>query len=302
VTDRPIAGTWFVLPTPFAEDGSLDEPSLRRLIDAAISWGVDGLTAMGVTSEAANLDRDERAAALRTILEASAGRVAVVVGCSADSAAEVSERMEEAAGLGARAAMVAAPPGSTADSLPRFYREVADSPLDVVVQDEPAATGVTVTVEVLLRCVDAAAAIALKLEDPPTPAKIARLLEHRPSLAVFGGLGGAFALSELRRGACGTMTGFAFPEILAAVRRAVEAGETGRAARTFDRYLPLIAFEAQPRIGLAVRKELLRRRGVFETALIRAGAELDPLIAAELDDVLERVGITPAPGRSEVPD
>jgi 4-hydroxy-tetrahydrodipicolinate synthase len=302
VSDRALAGTWFVLPTPFADDGSVDEASLRRLVDSAISWGVDGLTAMGVTSEAAHLDRDERSTALESILETAAGRVDVIVGCSAPSAAEVAELMEEAAGAGARAAMVAAPGGSAPDSLPAFYRDVAGSPLDVVVQDEPAATGVAVSVEILLRCVDAAAAVAVKLEDPPTPPKIARLLRLRSELAVFGGLGGAFALSELRRGARGTMTGFAFPEILAAVRGGVESGDGSRAARIFDRYLPLIAFEAQPGVGLAVRKELLRRRGVIETALIRTGAELDPVTSAELDDVLDRVGIVPSPERVVVSD
>jgi 4-hydroxy-tetrahydrodipicolinate synthase len=159
-----------------------------------------------------------------------------------------------------------------------------------------------VPIEILLRCVDAAAAVAVKLEDPPTPVKIARLLELRPTLAVFGGLGGAFALSELRRGARGTMTGFAFPEILAAVWQAVRAGDPRRAGRIFDRYLPLIAFEAQPGVGLAVRKELLRRRGVLSTALLRTGAELDPVTAAELDDVLGRVGIVPSSEPFAVPD
>ena len=297
-----LAGTWFVLPTPFADDGSVDDRSLRRLVDAVISWGVDGLTAMGVTSEAAHLDRDERSAALRAVLETAAGRVDVIVGCSASSAAEVAELMQGAAGAGARAAMVAAPAGSSPDSLPGFYRDVAGSPLDVVVQDEPAATGVAVSVDVLLRCVDAAAAVAVKLEDPPTPPKIARLLELRPGIAVFGGLGGAFALSELRRGARGTMTGFAFPEILAAVRGAVDAGDSSRAAEIFDRYLPLIAFEAQPGVGLAVRKELLRRRGVIDTALIRTGAELDSVTSTELDHVLDRVGIVPSPDRLEILD
>jgi 4-hydroxy-tetrahydrodipicolinate synthase len=159
-----------------------------------------------------------------------------------------------------------------------------------------------VSVDVLLQCVDAAAAVGVKLEDPPTPPKIARLLELRPGIAVFGGLGGAFALSELRRGARGTMTGFAFPEILAAVRGALDAGASSRAAKIFDRYLPLIAFEAQPGVGLAVRKDLLRRRGVIETALIRTGAALDPVTSAELDDVLDRVGIVPSPERLEVSD
>jgi 4-hydroxy-tetrahydrodipicolinate synthase len=293
VSDEQIVGTWFVLPTPFRQDGAVDLESQERLVDAAISWGVDGLTAMGVTSEAAHLDRGERSQALGVVAEAARGRCPVVVGCSSPSAADVRELIDEAAGHGARAAMVAVPPGSALKDVPAFYGAIADRGLDIVVQDEPAATGVRVPVEVLYRCVEAARATAVKLEDPPTAPKIARLLELRPGLRVFGGLGGAFALSELRRGASGTMTGFAFPEILEAIRRAVRRGD--EAARIFDRYLPLISFEAQPGVGLAVRKELLRRRGAIDTAVTRAGAELDPITSGELEDVLSRVGIEPGP-------
>jgi 4-hydroxy-tetrahydrodipicolinate synthase len=300
VSDEQIVGTWFVLPTPFRQDGAVDLESQVRLVDAAISWGVDGLTAMGVTSEAAHLDRGERSQALGVVAEAARGRCPVVVGCSSTSAAEVPELIDEAAGHGARAAMVAPPPGSPAEDVPAFYGAIADRGLDIVVQDEPAATGVSVPVEVLDRCVEAARATAVKLEDPPTPPKIARLLELRPGLRVFGGLGGAFALPELRRGASGTMTGFAFPEILGAIRRAVGRGD--EAARIFDRYLPLISFEAQPGVGLAVRKELLRRRGAIDTAVTRTGAELDPITAGELEDVLSRVGIEPGPEPLRIAD
>ncbi|HYT29954.1 MAG TPA: dihydrodipicolinate synthase family protein, partial [Actinomycetota bacterium] len=130
--------------------------------------------------------------------------------------------------------------------------------------------------------------------------KIARLLEGDPGLDVFGGLGGASALGELRRGACGTMTGFAFPEVLRAVRLAAESDDWAAAAGVFDRYLPLIQFEAQPGVGLAIRKEVLRRREVLASARARLAAALDRRSADELDDVLTRVGITPGPDPLEV--
>ena len=112
---------------------------------------------------------------------------------------------------------------------------------------------------------------------------------------MFGGLGGAYALAELRAGACGTMTGFAFPEILAAIRREGERGGWHAAAALYDRFLPLIQFEAQPVLGLAVRKELLRRRGVIDAAYCRREpTALDEVTARELDDVLARTGVEPA--------
>ena len=105
----------------------------------------------------------------------------------------------------------------------------------------------------------------------------------------------AAALWELERGACGTMTGFAFPEILRAVREALEGGAPERAGRLFDRYLPLIAFEAQPIVGLGIRKEVLRRRGAIDQAATRAVAgPLDPATLAALDGLFERLAIEPS--------
>ncbi len=290
-----MRGTWYVVPTPFRPDGSLDLESQRRLVGASIHWGIDGLTVMGVMSEAAALSDEERSRALEAIFEASAGRVPVAVGCSGASVSRVRDLISQARSLGAVAAMVSAPPlMRNTDLLPEFYARVAGD-LPIVVQDEPNATGVTMPVSTLLRCLDACSSDTVKLEDPPTPQKISRLLSQRPGLRVFGGLGGVAALSELGRGACGTMTGFAYPEVLAAVRIAVERGELDRAARVFDRYLPLIQFEGQPMVGLAIRKEVLRRRGAIECAATRGLASgLDPATMGELDHLLARLGIAPS--------
>lgn len=291
-----LRGTWFVVPTAFHDDGELDAAGVRRVAEAAVSWGADGLTAMGVTSEAAALIPSERTAALTALFEGAGGRVPVVVGCSGPSVHVAAHLARQAADLGAVAAMVSAPPlHRDADRLPGFFGKVAEAGgLPVVVQDEPAATGVRMAVGTLVRCLEASGSRTVKLEDPPTPPKIARLLDADPELRVFGGLGGVAALWELRRGACGTMTGFAFPEILRAIRVALGSGDAARAARIFDRCLPLIQMEAQPGVGLAIRKELLRRRGALFSAATRVGTPLDRTTAAEIDDVLERVGIDPA--------
>lgn len=291
------AGTWYLTPTAFGSDGRLDLASQRRLVESAISWGVDGLTVMGVMSEPGTLTDEERAAVLGAIFEAASGRVPIVVGCSAAGAALVAVRAVQAARLGAAAIMVAAPPLlSNIDLLPKFFAAAAaQAGLPIVIQDEPAATGVTLPVSVLSDCLAAAGAHCAKIEDPPTPAKIGRLLEAHPDLTVFGGLGGVAALLEMRRGAAGTMTGFAFPEVLRAVRLGLEAGDWAGAAAIFDRFLPLIVFESQVGVGLAIRKEVLRRRGVLEAGLTRGPVRsIDATTANELDDVLARVGLRPS--------
>ena len=294
-----LRGTWYIVPTPFAADGGLDLASLGRLVDAAVAWGVDGLTVMGVMAEPGALSADERASSLRTAFDAAAGRLPIAVGCSAAAITTTLELVSQARGLGACAAMVAAPPLlRNVDQLPDYFKRAAEGGLPLVIQDEPNATGVLIPVSILLAAATSSGSRSMKIEDPPTPAKIARLLGAAPDLDVFGGLGGMSALGELRRGACGTMTGFAYPEILRGVQKLVEAGSLRDAGLMFDRYLPLIQFEAQQFVGLAIRKEVLRRRRIFTTQRTRGPVPtLDPTTLEELDDLFERLRMVPAPER-----
>jgi 4-hydroxy-tetrahydrodipicolinate synthase len=86
------------------------------------------------------------------------------------------------------------------------------------------------------------------------------------------------------------MTGFAFPEVLADIWRRHSAGDRAGGRDVFHRWLPLIKFEAQPVIGLAIRKELLRRRGALRSAALRRpGPRLDPGTLAELEVLLSGV-------------
>jgi 4-hydroxy-tetrahydrodipicolinate synthase len=129
----------------------------------------------------------------------------------------------------------------------------------------------------------------IKLEDPPTPFKTARILAAagETRVAILGGLGGVFLLEELMAGAAGVMTGFAYPEVLVKVVTHYRAGRVDEAAELFYRFVPLMRFEFQEGIGMAVRKEVYRRRGVIAAAGTRApGPSLDDGTRAQLDRVL----------------
>ena len=83
------------------------------------------------------------------------------------------------------------------------------------------------------------------------------------------------------------MTGFAYPEVLVEVYERFAAGRQEDAFDLFDAYLPLIRYEQQPGIGLAIRKEILHRRGIIASAALRLpGARLDALDRAELDQLV----------------
>ena len=127
------------------------------------------------------------------------------------------------------------------------------------------------------------------MEDAPTPFKTARVLEQAGDLklAIFGGLGGTYLLEELMAGATGAMSGFAVPEILVQVVQLFHAGQLQKAAEVFYRNVALMRFEFQESIGMAIRKEMLRRRGAMAHPSIRPpGAQLDASTQQALDSLL----------------
>jgi 4-hydroxy-tetrahydrodipicolinate synthase len=194
--------------------------------------------------------------------------------------------------------MVAPSPfAKTPEALRDYYTTVASAiQIPIVLQDEPVTSGVLLPASLIVQLAREVDRITcVKLEEPPTPVKISQIRQAGGDrLAIFGGLGGAYFLEELLRGAVGTMTGFAYPEVLVAIQAKVREGKAKEAATFFHKYLPLIRFEAQPGIGLAIRKEILRWRGAMRFATIRTpGMRLDPETRQELYGLLELMGLQP---------
>jgi 4-hydroxy-tetrahydrodipicolinate synthase len=288
-----LSGVFSVLPTPFDAEGRLDTTSLCRVVDLFIGAGVNGLTALGVTSEVARLNERERVQVLETVLEHNRGRVPVVAGTTAEGLLTCIEYSRQARAAGAAAVMVSPPrmPKLDSEAVLRHYITLAERvDVEIVVQDYPPVSGFAMEPSLLARIArEAPRARTIKLEDPPTPLKTARILAESEGVPVriFGGLGGVFLLEELLAGATGAMTGFAYPEMLVEVVSAFRAGRVEAAADAFYRYVPLMRFEFQEGIGMAIRKELLRRRGALADATVRPpGASLDPVTRAALDRLL----------------
>jgi 4-hydroxy-tetrahydrodipicolinate synthase len=289
----PLTGVYSVLPTPFDDAGSVDTAGLRRVVELFIGAGVDGLTALGVTSEVARLSEAERWEVLDTVIDQAGGRVPVVAGTTAEGTATCLEYSRRARAAGAAAVMVSPPrlPKLNSEAVVRHYQALAaESGLEIVVQDYPPVSGFTLEPALLARIAqEVPRARTIKLEDPPTPFKTARILEAAQGvpLRILGGLGGVFLLEELMAGASGVMTGFAYPEMLVAVVASFRSGQLDRAADLFYRYVPLLRFEFQEAIGMAIRKEILRRRGALANAGVRApGTGLDAATSEALSRLL----------------
>ena len=291
-----IKGIFNILATPFDSDYAVDYASLRRLLRFQLGLGAQGLTILGVMGEAAKLSVDERRAVMDCVMDSVAGAVPIVVGTSHTELATCIALSQAAFAAGAAGVMIAPPPleDKSDPAILALYERIAER-VDgqIVVQDFPPVNDVIMSPSVLAQIARRIPkARTLKLEDPPLMQKITAIREQTELFAIFGGLGGMFLLEELNRGAAGTMTGFAFTEILVAVYEAFVAGERAKAEAIFDKYAPLIRYENQPGINLAIRKALLQRRGAITQATPRPPfAAIDAGTQAEIDWLLRRVGI-----------
>ena len=289
-----FGGVFSVLPTPFDPSGDVDRDSLRRIIDLFLADGVNGFTALGVTSEVARLVEAERDLVLDTVLAHVNGRVPVVAGTTADGLRTCIEYSSRARVAGAAGVMISPPrmPKINSEAVARHFAEVSAAvDVPIIVQDYPPISGYAMEPALLARIArDVPAARIVKLEDPPTPFKTSRILEQTKGLDVriFGGLGGVFLLEELMAGAAGAMTGFAFPGLLVEIVSLFRAGRVDDASEVFYGCVPLMRFEFQEGIGMAIRKEVLRRRGAIAHAGIRPpGGQIDQTTREALDRVMK---------------
>ena len=291
-------GVFVIAPTPFTEDGALDLGSTDRMVDAYLAAGASGLTILGIMGEAPKLDAEEAPRFVARVLRRVAGRVPVVVGVSSPGLASMTAMARGAMAEGAAGVMIAPTPGLRGDDAVVSYMAQAaaacgDAPW--VLQDYPQLTGIFMSAEMIRRMAEDPRLVMLKAEDWPGLDKLSaiRLLSEQGKmrrLSILGGNGGLFLPQELARGADGIMTGYAVPEMLVRVCRLMAAGETTAAHDAFDPHLPLIRYEHQPVLGLAVRKYVLMRRGIIGCAALRApGPKLTPETRAEVDVLLARL-------------
>jgi 4-hydroxy-tetrahydrodipicolinate synthase len=288
-----FSGVYSVLPTPFKAGGDVDLESLGRVVELVVGAGVDGVTVLGVTGEVSRLAERERTLIVEAVVRKVAGRVAVIVGASADGLRAGIELSREAQARGASAVMISPPRMQklNSEAVVTHYQSLAEAvDLPIVVQDYPPISGFAMEAPLLARIArEVPAARTIKLEDPPTPFKTSRILLAAGDVrvAVLGGLGGVFLLEELAAGAAGVMTGFAYPEVLVQVVALYRGGRVDEAADLFYRFVPLMRFEFQEGIGMAIRKEVFKRRGALADGSTRApGPALDETTRAALDRVL----------------
>ena len=291
-------GLYVIAATPFTQDGALDVVSLDRLVDFYVECGVTGITVLGMMGEAPKLTHAESVALTRQVVRRA--KLPVVVGVSSPGFATMAELTKAVTDVGAAGVMIA--PASTLktdDQIVSYYANAVEAighDVPFAIQDYPYSTGVVFAPSVIRRIVqDNPSCVMLKHEDWPGLDKITAVRRFTVegsmrAISILCGNGGLFLPHEIERGADGAMTGYAFPEALVELQRLLEAGDSAAAHDVFDRHLPLLRYEQQAGLGLAVRKYVLKRRGVIASDAQRAPAtKLSSESIAEIEWLLGRL-------------
>lgn len=293
-------GVWGVVATPFQGSAlDVDTDSVARLVGHYESIGATGLTVLGVFGEAAALTAAERSLVLEVVVEET--QLPLVVGVTSlftGTAVEEIRAAQAVAGDRLAAVMVQANSARPEVVIAHLDAVHQSTGAKVVLQDYPVASGVSISTEAMISVVQACTfVVAVKAEAPPTSVAIAQLAAA-VDISVFGGLGGQGLLDELLAGAAGAMTGFSYPEALVACVRAWQSGGYDAARDELLPYLPLINFEQQAKIALAVRKACFLERGLIKDSGVRSpGAAfpeaLRPGMLAHLDEAARALTLSP---------
>jgi 4-hydroxy-tetrahydrodipicolinate synthase len=291
-------GVFVIAPTPFFDDGRIDEASTDRMTDFFVAAGASGMTVLGQLGEAPKLDQAEALAVATRVIRRCP--LPVVVGVSAPGFAAMRALARASMEAGAAGVMIA-PPNTlrTDDQIAGYFRQAAEaigSDVPFVLQDYPLTFSVVMTPAVIRRIVEEnASCMMLKHEDWPGLEKISALRAFERDgamrhISILCGNGGLFLDLELARGADGAMTGYCFPDMLVDLVRLHGEGRRDAMHDLFDAHLPLIRYEQQAGVGLAVRKYVLKRRGVLASeAQRRPAAPLTAAARAEVDMLLARL-------------
>lgn len=291
-------GVYPIAATPFDPDGRIDTTSIDRMIDFYHEAGATGITILGIMGEAPKLEPEESLAIVHQVVARS--NIPVVVGVSAPGLAAMRRLAHEAMAAGAAGVMIApAPHLRTDDQIAAYFAQAVEAvgpEVPWALQDYPLTLTVQMSVAVIRRIMaDHPSCVMLKAEDWPGLEKLSALRKAQAAgqlrpFSILTANGGLFLDFEPERGSDGAMTGYGFPDMLVELDALHRTGAREAAHDLFDLHLPLIRYEQQPGVGLAVRKHVLMRRGILSSDTQRKPwPALSATARAEVDYLLSRI-------------
>ena len=276
---KDMKGVIAIATTPFNNKNLIDFESVDRLSNYYIESKVSGVTILGVMGEAHKLNIEEQKSLIKGYINNLINSIPVIVGVSNAGIDNLELLSKFAMDAGASGVMISGNNGlKNDDQIKSYFNQVVDRTQDIPIclQDYPPTTNVYFSESVINTIMENYPSIQMfKHEDCPGHNKLSRLLRYRDNYlnrkySIFVGNGGLYVPQELKRGADGIMTGFAFTEMLVKLYNLFFNNDKQNAEDLFDIYLPLIRHEQQFGIGLALRKFVLQQRGIIKSSNVRS--------------------------------
>ena len=149
-----ITGSIVAIVTPMHEDGSLDLPGMRRLVDFHVQEGTDAIVSVGTTGESPTVNVEEHHEIIRATVEQAAGRIPVIAGAGANSTSEAIDMTRFAKEVGADAVLSVVPYYNkpTQEGLYQHFKSVAEAvDIPVILYNVPGRTVADLSNETVLR-------------------------------------------------------------------------------------------------------------------------------------------------------
>jgi 4-hydroxy-tetrahydrodipicolinate synthase len=240
---KPIVGSIVALVTPMLEDGSVDYPALRRLIDWHINEGTDCIGVVGTTGESPTVSVEEHCEIIRVAVEHAAGRVPIMAGAGGNATREAIELTRFAKQVGADCTLQVVPYYNkpSQEGIYRHFRAVAEAvDLPVVLYNVPGRTVADMQPETVLRLSQVPGIVGIK-EATGNIERACWLIKQAPKgFSLYSGDDGtAVALMLLGGHGNVSVTANVAPRLMHELCMAAIEGHVKRATELHLRLLPL---------------------------------------------------------------
>lgn len=248
-----IQGSIVAIVTPMREDGSLDYPRLKSLVDFHAAEGTDGIVIVGTTGESPTVDVDEHCELIRAAVEYAAGRLPVIAGTGGNSTSEAIELTAYAKKVGATASLNVVPYYNkpTQEGLYLHFKAIAEAvDLPMILYNVPGRTVADMSNETTLRLAQVPGIVGIK-DATGNLERGTDLIKRAPQgFALYSG-DDASALAFILLGGHGTIsvTANVAPLLMHEMCAAALAGDVARAREINSRLLGLhrqLFVEANP--------------------------------------------------------
>jgi 4-hydroxy-tetrahydrodipicolinate synthase len=240
---NPIIGSIVALVTPMHEDGSVDYPSLRRLIDWHIAEGTACIGVVGTTGESPTVSVEEHCEIIRVAVEQTAGRVPVMAGAGGNSTREAIALSKYARQVGADCTLSVVPYYNkpSQEGMYQHFKAITEAvDIPVMLYNVPGRTVADMLPETALRLAKLPGVIGIK-EATGNIERAAWLVRHAPEgFGVYSGDDGT-AIALMLMGGQGnvSVTANIAPRAMADLCRAAVAGDAKTAREIHFKLLTL---------------------------------------------------------------